>query len=60
MKSASGTTLIRNGQLVDGTGAAPIPRAALVLQDDRIIYAGPESQCPPLPPNWTARWRCRG
>ena len=51
MKSASGTTLIRNGQLVDGTGAAPIPRAALVLQDDRIIYAGPESQCPPLPPN---------
>ena len=46
MKTAQGTTLIRNGQLVDGTGAAPIPHAALILRDGKIIYAGPAVAAP--------------
>jgi imidazolonepropionase-like amidohydrolase len=50
MKTATGTTIIRNGQLVDGTGAPPVPDAALVVRDGRITYAGPAAAAPPLPP----------
>jgi len=46
MKLQSGTTLIHNGQLIDGTGAAPVPNAALVITDGRITYAGPAQQAP--------------
>jgi imidazolonepropionase-like amidohydrolase len=49
MKMATGTTLISGGQLIDGTGAAPIPRAALLIQDGRITYAGPAPQVPTVP-----------
>jgi imidazolonepropionase-like amidohydrolase len=49
MKTASGTTIIRNGQLVDGTGAAPMTDAALVIQDGIIRYAGPVGGAPPVP-----------
>ena len=49
MKTAHGTTLIHNGQLVDGTGARPIPNAALVIENGRIVYAGPEAGAPPTP-----------
>jgi imidazolonepropionase-like amidohydrolase len=49
MRLASGTTLIRNGQLVDGTGAPPVRDAALVLRDGRIAYAGPAAGAPPVP-----------
>ena len=41
MKTARGVTLIVNGQLVDGTGAAAVPDAAVVVRDGRIAYAGP-------------------
>src|SRR5438552_75496 len=41
MKTALGITVIRNGQLVDGTGAAPVTDAALVIEDGQITYAGP-------------------
>ena len=41
MKTAQGVTLIANGQLVDGTGAAPVPDAAVVIKDGKITYAGP-------------------
>jgi len=51
MKTAAGTTIISNGQLVDGTGAAPIPHAAVVLRDGRILYAGPAAAAPALPPD---------
>ncbi len=54
MQLAQGTTLIRNGQLVDGTGAAAVPRAAVLIQDGKIAYAGPEAGVPPTPPD-TAR-----
>jgi imidazolonepropionase-like amidohydrolase len=49
MKLASGTTLICNGQLADGTGAAPVRDAALVIEDGRIAYAGPRAQALAVP-----------
>jgi len=51
MKTATGTTIVRNGQLVDGTGKAPVPDAALVIVDGRITYAGPVGGAPSLPPD---------
>lgn len=50
MKTASGITLIINGQLFDGTGAPPVPDAALVITDGRITYAGPAAAAPTVPP----------
>lgn len=46
MKQATGTTLIRNGQLIDGTGAAAITNGALLIVDGSIAYAGPAEKCP--------------
>jgi imidazolonepropionase-like amidohydrolase len=51
MKTATGTTIIANGQLLDGTGAPPVRDGALVIQNGRISYAGPVSQAPPAPPD---------
>jgi imidazolonepropionase-like amidohydrolase len=34
------------GTLVDGTGAAPVPDAVVVLRDGKIDCAGPRSSCP--------------
>jgi imidazolonepropionase-like amidohydrolase len=53
MKTATGTTLIKNGQLVDGTGAPPVRDAALVIRDGRIVYAGPVGGAPTPPPERT-------
>jgi imidazolonepropionase-like amidohydrolase len=53
MRTAEGTTVIRNAQLVDGTGAPPVRDAVLVSQDGRITYAGPVAGAPPLPPGAT-------
>jgi imidazolonepropionase-like amidohydrolase len=49
MKLQSGTTLITNGQLIDGTGAPPVPDAAVVVTDGLITYAGPAREAPPCP-----------
>src|SRR2546425_879738 len=51
MKLAAGTTVIANGQLIDGTGNPPVRDAALVIQDGKIAYAGPVGGAPPLPPD---------
>jgi imidazolonepropionase-like amidohydrolase len=51
MKTAQGALLVMNGRLIDGTGKAPIPNAALVVRDGRIAYAGPISEAPALPPD---------
>ncbi|MBL8799400.1 MAG: amidohydrolase family protein [Planctomycetia bacterium] len=51
MKTATGTTVIANGQLIDGAGRPPVPDAALVLRDGRIAYAGPVVGAPALPPD---------
>ena len=47
MKTGQGTTIIRNGQLVDGTGAPAVPGAVVVIVDGRIDYAGPAAAAPP-------------
>ncbi|MDZ4288568.1 MAG: amidohydrolase family protein [Prosthecobacter sp.] len=49
MKTQPGTTVIRNGQLIDGTGRPAIPDAEVVVQDGRITYAGPAVSAPTLP-----------
>lgn len=51
MKTAQGTTLITNGQIIDGTGALPVPDAAVVITDGRITYAGPSAGAPAVPPD---------
>lgn len=49
MKLQQGTTLISNGRLIDGTGASPVPDAAVVVTDGLITYAGPAHEAPPCP-----------
>src|SRR5262245_35470557 len=49
MRTATGTTVIATGQLIDGTGAAPVPDAAVVIRDGRIAYAGPAANAPAPP-----------
>jgi ribosomal protein L7/L12 len=34
MKTAKGSIVITNGRLIDGTGAAPVPDAVVVIRDD--------------------------
>ena len=53
MKLQSGTTIVRNGQLVDGNGGPPIPNAVVVVQDGKFAFAGPAVGEPPTDP--TAR-----
>jgi imidazolonepropionase-like amidohydrolase len=50
MKTATGVTVIKNGQLVDGTGAPAVRDAAVVIRDGRIAYAGPLVSAPEIPP----------
>jgi imidazolonepropionase-like amidohydrolase len=38
--------VIRNVTLVDGTGAAPVPGQALIVESRRIRWIGPEEQLP--------------
>jgi imidazolonepropionase-like amidohydrolase len=59
MKTATGTLLVTNGQLVDGTGAPAVPNATLVIREGRIAYAGPAAGAPVLPPA-TERIDARG
>ncbi|BBZ76386.1 hydrolase [Mycolicibacterium anyangense] len=40
------TYVLHNTTLIDGTGAAPVDRAAVVVDGDRISWAGPESDAP--------------
>ena len=51
MQIATGTTIINNGQLIDGTGAPAVPNAALVIKNGRIEFAGPAAQAPAVPPD---------
>ncbi len=43
-------TLIHNGQLVDGSGAPPVPDGVVLVDGELIQYAGPAAGCPPAPP----------
>ena len=49
MKTSQGTTLVSNGRLIDGTGKPPVPDAALIITDGRIVYAGPAADAPAVP-----------
>jgi imidazolonepropionase-like amidohydrolase len=40
----TGKLALIGGTLVDGTGRAPIPNAAVVIDGDRIVAAGPRAQ----------------
>jgi imidazolonepropionase-like amidohydrolase len=51
MKTAQGTTLITNGQLIDGNGNPPVVDATLLIRDGRIAYAGPSAAVPRTPPD---------
>ena len=51
MKLAQGTTVIYNGQLVDGTGAQPVPDAVVVTEAGRITYAGSAAGAPRVGPD---------
>jgi imidazolonepropionase-like amidohydrolase len=51
MRTATGWLRIEHGQLIDGTGAAPIANAALIARDGRIVYAGPATAAPATPPD---------
>lgn len=53
MKLANGITLIHNGQVVDGTGKPAIENGAVVIEDGKITYVGPNVARPQLPPNTT-------
>jgi imidazolonepropionase-like amidohydrolase len=46
MKTARGTTVIRNGRFFDGTGAAPIADGVVIVTDGKIAYAGPAAGAP--------------
>src|SRR4051812_25551230 len=50
MKTATGVTVISNGQLVDGNGGPALPNAVVIVRDDRIDYAGPSREAPPVEP----------
>jgi len=41
MKTADDVKLVKNGRLVNGTGASPIEDAALLIDSGRIRFAGP-------------------
>jgi imidazolonepropionase-like amidohydrolase len=51
MKTARGVSVIANGCLVDGTGSASVPDAAVVVQDGKVTYAGPAIRAPEIPPD---------
>jgi imidazolonepropionase-like amidohydrolase len=50
MKLASGTTVIANGRLFDGTSRPVVGDAVVVVQDGRIQYAGPAAGAPAASP----------
>jgi imidazolonepropionase-like amidohydrolase len=51
MRSEPGTTVITNGRLFDGTGAAPLADAAIVITDGLITAVGPAATMPPPAPS---------
>jgi imidazolonepropionase-like amidohydrolase len=45
-RSKEPVIVLRGGTLIDGTGAAPLPNAVLVMQGDRIVSLGPSGRVP--------------
>lgn len=46
MKKATGVVVIKNGQIVDGTGAAAIPNGCVIITDGVLSYVGPAATAP--------------
>src|SRR6266481_5563519 len=49
MQTATRSTIVTNGQLVDGTGRPAVADAAVVIENGRIAYAGPAGKAPRVP-----------
>jgi imidazolonepropionase-like amidohydrolase len=49
MQTATQSTIVTNGQLVDGTGRSAVPDAAVFIENGRIAYAGPAGKAPRVP-----------
>jgi imidazolonepropionase-like amidohydrolase len=47
MKLSTGTTVINNGILIDGTGAEPIRSGTVVIENGLIAYCGSTESAPP-------------
>src|SRR3954466_16139523 len=60
MKTATGVTLLRNGQLIDGTGAPAVADAAVLVRDGVIRYAGPARGLPAELPRERSEIDARG
>jgi len=60
MLIATGTTVISNGQLVDGNGTPPLPNATVIVRDGRIAFVGPSSEAPPIPESDAQQIDARG
>lgn len=50
MKTGVGTIVVQNGQMIDGTGRAPVADAMVVIRDGQIAYAGPAASAPAVEP----------
>lgn len=51
MRSNTGVIVIEHGQMIDGTGAPPVPDAKVIVRDGRIEYAGPAKGAPAVAPD---------
>ena len=49
MKMGTGTTVIRNGHIVDGTGSPPIAGGCVIIEDGKIAYCGEQGTAPQQP-----------
>ena len=41
--------VLKNFTLIDGTGHAPLPNAAMILDNGRIVWVGPAAKLKPPP-----------
>lgn len=48
MRTATGTTVIEHGKLIDGKGGEPVEDATVVVVDGRVSYAGPGGGAPAM------------
>ncbi len=51
MQTAQGSTVIRNGKLIDGNGGTPLENATIVIEAGKIVYAGTAEGAPEVAPN---------
>ena len=52
-------TVLKGGTLIDGTGAAPLPRSVVVMEGERIARVGAEADFGSSWPAWEKCWTFR-